>query len=103
MSPTQKYPPGRFAEALAYWRAQLAAGRSWDEVEAEIIASCEGRVDLLTGLLIEAETQRVSGDGAPRKAAGACTHRHPLPPARHHHWSSPRPAPEPLVGIGHWY
>jgi hypothetical protein len=103
MSPTQEYQRGRFAEALARWRAELAAGRSWDEVQAEIVACCEGRVDLLTGLLIEAETLRGSAEGTTRRASSPCTQRHDVPPARHHHWSGPRRMPEPAITVGHWY
>ena len=78
MSPTQEYLHGRLPEALRCWGAQLASGRTWSEVEAEIINCCQGRVDLLTQLLIEAETilqvlpgvrrSRVSGAGLPRYA-----------------------------------
>jgi hypothetical protein len=80
MSPNQQYLHGRLPEALACWGAQLASGRTWTEVEAEIIDCCQGRVDLLTELLIEAETirqvfprvqqcSRFSGPGMPRYAA----------------------------------
>jgi hypothetical protein len=58
MSPTLDYQRGRLPEALACWGKQLAAGRSWSDVEDEILTCCEGRVDLLTGLLIQAETLR---------------------------------------------
>ena len=58
MSPTQEYLHGRLPEALTHWGAQLASGRSWSDIEAEIVASCRGRIDLLTQLLIEAETVR---------------------------------------------
>ena len=58
MSPTQEYSQGRLPEALALWGVQLAAGRSWPDIEAEILNCCDGRVDLLTQLLIKAETVR---------------------------------------------
>ena len=58
MSPTQEYLHGRLPEALACWGAQLAAGRAWTDIEAEIVDCCESRVDLLTQLLVEAETVR---------------------------------------------
>ena len=61
MSPTQDYQRGRFPEALACWGAQLAAGRSWSDVEGEILTCCDGRVDALTALLVQAETLRACG------------------------------------------
>ena len=64
MSPTQDYLHGRLPEALALWGVQLAAGRSWTDIEAEILNCCDGRVDLLTQLLIEAETVRQVVPGA---------------------------------------
>ena len=63
MSPTQDYECGRFSEALGWWAAQLAAGRSWGDIEAEIIGCCQGRADLLTQLLIAAETSRARSAG----------------------------------------
>jgi hypothetical protein len=71
MSPTQEHPDERISQALTRWADQLAEGRSWSEVEDEIIRSCEGRVDLLTQLLIHAETQ--SSPPASRRLA----HRSP--------------------------
>ena len=79
MSPTRDYQQGRFAEALGWWGAQLAAGRSWRDIEAEIVDCCQGRVDLLTELLLEAETSR------------------PL------YWSRPAPVPAGAGDIGPWY
>ena len=55
MTPAQDYLDGRFTEALVQWADQLAVGRTWREVKAEIVSCCEGRVDLLTALLIHAE------------------------------------------------
>jgi hypothetical protein len=69
MTPTQEYLHGRLPQALACWGAQLASGRAWLEIEAEIVRCCRGRVDLLTQLLIEAETVRAV---APRPL---CAHR----------------------------
>jgi hypothetical protein len=66
MSPTQDYQHGRFADALGWWGAQLAAGRSWRDIEAEIVDCCQGRVDSLTRLLIEAETLREGSSAARR-------------------------------------
>ena len=63
MTPTQEYLHGRLPQALACWGAQLASGRAWPEIEAEIISCCRGRVDLLTQLLIEAETVRAVASG----------------------------------------
>jgi len=74
MSPIQDYQCGRFPEALGWWAAQLDAGRSWGDIEAEIIACCEGRADLLTQLLIAAETSRAFSTGP-----GQCRAR-PAPP-----------------------
>jgi hypothetical protein len=69
MSPTQDHIHGRVPEALARWAEQLAAGRSWVSVEDEILSSCQGRVDLLTGLLIQAET--LCGNGQTAKQLGS--------------------------------
>jgi hypothetical protein len=102
MSPTQDDQQGRFAEALACWRAQLAGGRSWGEVESEIITFCQGRVDLLTRLLIEAETLRW-GVGGTTGRSSACTQRYPVAQVPQHHWSSPVRVPEPRSSIAHWY
>jgi len=71
MSPTQDYQDGRSAEALARWGEQLAAGRSWPHVENEILTYCQGRVELVTRLLIQAETLRATA-GATRRAFSAC-------------------------------
>ncbi len=84
MSPTEEYQHGRLARALAGWGAQLSAGRSWTEVEAEIISCCEGRVDLLTGLLIQAETARSGADGARPRGSNACRASRAVPHARQH-------------------
>ena len=67
MTPTQEYLHGRLRQALACWGAELASGRAWPEIEAEIISCCQGRADLLTHLLIEAETVRAV---APRPLCG---------------------------------
>ncbi len=56
MSPTEDLSHGRIDEALAGWAEQLAAGRCWNEIQAEIVGCCEGRVDLLTELLVRTET-----------------------------------------------
>ena len=56
MSHSTTYVRGRFTEVLARWSEELAAGRSWAEVQSEILMSCQGRVDLLRQLLREAET-----------------------------------------------
>ncbi len=84
MSPTEEYQHGRLARALAGWGAELSAGRSWTEVESEIITCCEGRVDLLTGLLIQAETARPSADGARQRGSSACGGSRAVPNARQH-------------------
>ena len=101
MSPTQDYLHGRTAEALASWREQLAAGRSWSEVEDEIVRCCEGRVDLLTRLLLEAETLRGPAETAPHRGSRACTPRHGVPHPRQHHWSGPEPV-STAAGTGFW-
>jgi hypothetical protein len=69
MSPTEEYQQGRLARALTGWGTELAAGRSWTEVEAEIISCCDGRVDLLTRLLLEAETVRTRALRGGRRAS----------------------------------
>ena len=101
MSPTQDDQPGRFAQALARWRAQLARGRSWGEVESEIVTYCQGRVDLLTQLLIEAETLRLNGEGTTRRSS-VCTQRLPAAQVRQHHWSSPFRVPKTGTSIAQW-
>ena len=75
MSPTQEYLHGRLPEALACWGAQLAAGRAWTDIEAEIVDCCESRVDLLTQLLVEAETVRSPVTRATRRTSSACAQR----------------------------
>jgi hypothetical protein len=64
MSPNQQYLHGRLPEALACWGAQLASGRTWTEVEAEIIDCCQGRVFPRVQ-----QCSRFSGPGMPRYAA----------------------------------
>lgn len=105
MSPTQEYQRGRLTEALARWSAQLAAGRSWTDIEAEIMDCCQGRVDLLTGLLLEAEVALACARarGMTGRAAGTCPERHAAVMSRHGHWSSPDRAPVDVGGIGPWY
>ncbi len=85
MSPTEEYQHGRLDRALTGWGGQLAAGRSWTEVEAEIISCCEGRVDLLTGLLIQAETVSSDAAAAGQRASSPCRVRRFVPPARQRH------------------
>ncbi len=48
---------GRYAQDLATWREQLAAGTPWGDVEVDVLACCRGRIDLLTRLLLEAEAE----------------------------------------------
>jgi hypothetical protein len=96
MSPTQDYLHGRFADALACWGEELAAGRAWSEIEDEIVRCCEGRVDLLTALLVEAETLRAGMPGAPRRPSSVCTPRRGVPHPRHHL----APASERMQGSG---
>jgi hypothetical protein len=50
---------GHSSEPVARWRRQLAAGRSWSEVEVEVLIWSGARIDRLTRLLIEAETTTV--------------------------------------------
>jgi hypothetical protein len=89
MSPTEEYQHGRLDRALTAWGAQLAAGRAWTEVEAEIISCCEGRVDRLTSLLIQAETVRSGVDGARHSPSATRRARRAVPNARRHHESTP--------------
>lgn len=103
MSPTQEYQRGRVPEALMCWSADLAAGRSWREVQAEIIACCQGRIDLLTGLLLAAETVCERAQAAMTPACGTCSERHAAVAARHSHWSSPDRVPLDTAAIGPWY
>jgi hypothetical protein len=103
MSPTQEYQRGRFPEALARWSAELASGRSWFDIEAEIIECCGGRVDLLTGLLIQAETACAFAPGAAPGGYSTCAERHAVVNARRGHWSSPDRAPDDASSIGPWY
>src|SRR3712207_4964969 len=103
MSSTQDHLHGRFADALTSWGEQLAAGRSRSNIEAEIIARGEGRVDLRTDLLVEAETLRESAAGGARRASSPCAQRGPVPEARLHHGTRPTRALEAVAGTGDWY
>lgn len=67
--------PGRYDEALSRWREQLAAGKPWSEIEVEILAVCQSRVDLLTQLLIVAEETRPPERSRPRRARASCEHQ----------------------------
>jgi hypothetical protein len=103
MSPTQEYQRGRVPEALMRWSADLAEGRSWRDVEAEIIACCEGRIDQLTGLLLAAESVCDRAQAAMTQASGTCPERHAAVAARHPHWSSPDRVPLDASTMGPWY
>ena len=72
MNPTPDYRQALLAGALQGWAEQLAAGRPWGDVEGEILACCHGRIDLMAGLLIHAETLRGNGGTATQEAYGAC-------------------------------
>ncbi len=101
MSPIEEYQHGHLARALTAWQGQLAAGRSWTEVEAEIISCCDGRVDLLTGLLIEAETGRSNAAGARLPTSGPRRVRRAVPAARRWHEPQPDRAVLQVSGVGH--
>jgi len=72
MSPSQDPRHAPFVEALTGWAEQLAAGRSWIDIEDEILTLSHGRVDVLTALLLQAEALRGNTGAATRRAYAAC-------------------------------
>lgn len=100
MSPTYDYQHGRIDEALVRWGKHLAAGRSWRDVEDEILYCCQGRVDLLTALLVQAEILSWEVDAGSRRSADPGRERTVLPSHPGGHWSSPEPSRERPLGKG---
>jgi hypothetical protein len=100
MSPTEEYQQGRLARALAGWSEELAAGRSWTEVEAEILSCCEDRVDSLTGLLLEAERARSSALGATQRRSTSHGVRRAVVTARQRRDFQPDRVLASVSGIG---